>query len=61
MIGQLELFGRPSAATTFDPDATLRSLPPNEPGVCCGHWRAEHDNAETTGCRFCDCDGFAAA
>lgn len=60
MTGQLELFAPAPAAAPpparFDPDATLRGLPRNTQGSCCGHWRAEHD--DPGGCRFCDCQQF---
>lgn len=58
MTDQLELFTPPAAppAPRFDVDQSLRGLPHNTRGTCCGHWRAEHDNPG--GCRFCDCQQF---
>ncbi|MEB3021283.1 hypothetical protein [[Mycobacterium] crassicus] len=61
MVDQLELFAQPAATPPprFDADQTLRGLPHNIQGTCCGHWRAQHDNPG--GCRFCPCQKFSDA
>lgn len=63
MTGQLQLFAPPAtpAVPRFDADRTLRGLPANRPGTCCGHWWAQHDYTDPAPCRFCDCQQFSDA
>ncbi|OHV03705.1 hypothetical protein [Mycobacterium talmoniae] len=59
MSAQLALFAPARATPRFNPDAALAGFRPNLPGVCCPHYRLEHEwGAPYGACRFCDCNQY---